>query len=178
MKFRDNRLLVYALFGACRVAITVWVGSQAGGAYLKNTPFLFESKQEPLPISKNIHSLVPVNTSIGFHLPRHSVQVQSHWYQSYLSLNPVLIRSRIPVRRARRRQKETPLKEVRSEALLLTKRKSSPRILWDYPFLIDSKKEGDVKPESLLSQRPSLYSIGGVVSMHPTVLSCSPMKDR
>lgn len=33
--------------------------------------FFFESKQEPLPISKNSHSLVPVNTSIGFHLPRH-----------------------------------------------------------------------------------------------------------
>jgi hypothetical protein len=82
------------------------------------------------------------------------------------------------VRRARRRQKETPLKEVRSEALLLTKRKSSPMILWDYPFLIDSNQDGDVKPESLVSNRPSLYSIGGVVSMHPTVLYCSPMKER
>lgn len=51
-------------------------------------------------------------------------------------------------------------------------------ILWDYPFLIDSNQHGDVKPESLVSQRPSLYEIGGVVSMHPTVLDCSPMKER
>lgn len=51
-------------------------------------------------------------------------------------------------------------------------------ILWDYPFSIDSNQHGDVKPESLLSNRPSLDSIGGVVSMHPTVLYCSPMKER
>lgn len=41
---------------------------------------------------------------------------------------------------------------------------------------MDSNQHGDIKPESLLSKRPSFYSIGGVV--HPTVLSCSPMKEK
>lgn len=51
-------------------------------------------------------------------------------------------------------------------------------ILWDYPFSIDENKDVASKPESLVSNRPSLYSIGGVVSMHPTVLYSSPMKER
>lgn len=134
--------------------------------------FFFESKQEPLPISKNSHSLVPVNTSIGFHLPRHSFQVQSHKYQSYISLNPVLghgyqwgepegDRKRLPWKKYDQKRSSLP---------------SQAR--WFCRISIDSNQHGDVKPESLLSNRPSLYSIGGVVSMHPTVLYCSPMKER
>lgn len=43
-------------------------------------------------------------------------------------------------------------------------------IQWDFPFSIDENQDVAVKPELLVSQRPSLYSIDGAVSMHPTVL--------
>jgi len=120
---------------------------------------------------------VPVNTSIGFHLPRNSVQVQSHGYHSFRSLNPVLGHG-YPWGEPEGDRKRIPWKKYDQKRSSLPKESKARGFCGMTPFLIDSKKEGDVKPESLLSQRPSLYSIGAVVSMHPTVLSCSPMKDR